>query len=181
MCSPQDSTSNKTTPQNESVAKGVKAWLRGRLSLKKWRRILSSLESSPNSQAQVEPPKPCPNICSPQKRRRRGKKYSRIGISHSKAQEILLPEVVTPDCSTSEDDDYNHDIKTSTPLQNKTSPQMENSTSQPNAYSSIVTNESYTMSPLYDHDNLSRISLVPRSPPPPEILYEGYTQDLDGR
>ena len=110
-----------------------------------------------------------------------GKSIAELGISHSKAQEILLPEVVTPDCSTSEDDDYNHDIKTLIPLQNKTSPQMENSTSQPNAYSSIVTNESYTMSPLYDHDNLSRISLVPRSPPPPEIFYEGYTQDLDGR
>ena len=59
------------------------------------------------------------------------------------------------------DDDYNHDMKTSTPVQH--------------------TNESYTMSPLDDHDNLTRISLVQRSPPPAEILYEGDTEDLDGR
>ena len=163
MCGSEESTSKETTAQGESVAKGVKARLRGRLSLKKRRRILSSSESSPNSLAQVEPPKPYSNVCSPHKRRRRGKKYSGIGISHSEAQELLIPEVVTPHGSSSDDydNDYNHDMKTSTPVQHM--------------------NQSYTMSPLYDHDNLARISLVPRSPPPAEIVYEGDTEDLDGR
>ena len=103
----------------------------------------------------------------PQKRRRRGKKYSGIGLSHEAAQALLVPEEVTYEGSSSDENDENPATQSPTKiLQSINKALSQNDASM----ASIVANQSYTMSPLTP-DNISRISLGPRSPPPPEIAY----------